>query len=133
MKKLVSISILMVIIGLLFAACAPAAGRSTVQYQAMSQDIINAVAEIGITMQPNSSFNFFSINGISDRFITLQADSTGAVSFFFGNASVVLNFSALQNGDIVTLAASGQGNGTVVNDSIDRIIQQLDARFSRVR
>jgi hypothetical protein len=117
---------------LLLVACAPAAGRATVEYQAQAQDVISAVAEIGITLQPGSAFNFFSINSIGERFITLQATTTGGFSFFFGGTSVTLNFSAIQNGEYVTLAAGGTG-GSASNDAIDQIIAQLDLRFTRVR
>jgi hypothetical protein len=117
---------------LLVVACAPAVGRATVQYQAQPQDLISAIAEIGITLQPGTAFNFFSINSIGERFITLQATTTGGFSFFFGGSSITLNFSAIQSGEIVSLAASGTG-GSASNDAIDQIVAQLDLRFTRVR
>jgi len=119
---------------LLLSACAPAAGRSTVQYQAVAEDIISAIAEIGISIQPGASYNFFSINAIGERFITLQANTTSGFSFFFGGGAIVLNFSAVQNGDIVTLAAGNQGTSSgAANDAITQIIDQLNIRFTRVR
>lgn len=116
---------------LLLAACAPAAGRATVQFNGKAEDIIGAVAEIGITLQPGSAYNFYSINTIGERFITLQATTTGGISFFLGGSSITLNFSAIQNGDVVTLAASGEGSAA--NDSIAQIIEQLSIRFDRAR
>ena len=131
-KKPVVLLALTLGIAIAISACAPAAGRATLQYEAQAEDIIGAIAEIGITIQPSSAYNFFSINTIGDRFITLQATTTGGVSFFFGGGSVTLNFSAIQNGETLTLAASGQG-GSLVNDAIDMITGQLDIRFTRVR
>lgn len=121
----------LVALALLVAACAPAAGRATIQFEGKAEDIIGAVAEIGITLQPGSAYNYFSINSIGDRFITLQATTTGGVSFFFGGSSVTLNFSAIQNGDLVTLAASGSGGGS--DDAINAIVEQLTVRFTRIR
>jgi hypothetical protein len=133
MKRIVSLTVISVALVLLFTACAPAAGRAIIQYQASAEDIIGAVAEIGVTLQPDPGYNFFSINAIGERFITLQANTTTGISILFGGSNLVLNFSAVQNGDIVSLAASGQGNGGLVNDSIDKITQQLDVRFTRVK
>lgn len=116
---------------LLLAACAPAAGRATVQFNGQAEDVIGAIAEIGITLQPSSAYNFYSINTIGERFITLQATTTGGVSFFLGGSSITLNFSAIQNGDVVTLAASGQGS--VADESISQIVEQLSIRFDRAR
>lgn len=121
----------LVALALLLAACAPAAGRATVQFEGQAEDIIGAIAEIGITLQPGSAYNFYSINSIGERFITLQATTTGGVSFFLGGSTTTLNFSAIQNGDNVTLAASGTGAGS--DDSIEQITEQLTVRFPRVR
>ena len=121
----------LVALALLLAACAPAAGRATVQFEGQAEDIIGAIAEIGITLQPGSAYNFYSINSIGERFITLQATTTGGVSFFLGGSTTTLNFSAIQNGDVVTLAASGSGAGS--DDSIEQITEQLTVRFPRVR
>lgn len=118
-------------LSLLVAACAPAAGRATVQFEAKAEDMVGAIAEIGITLQPGSAYNYYSINTIGERFITLQATTTGGVSFFLGGSAVTLNFSAIQNGDLVTLAASG--TGSAANDSINQIVEQLSIRFDRVR
>lgn len=131
-KKMVRLaSIGLVTIALLVAACAPAAGRATVQFEGNAEDIIGAIAEIGISLQPGSAYNYYSINSIGDRFITLQASTTGGVSFFLGGSSVTLNFSAIQNGANVTLAASG--TGAAADDSINQIVEQLTIRFSRIR
>lgn len=128
MKSLVA-SLLVVV--LIVAACAPVAGRPVLRYHATAEEIISTIAEIGVTMQPSAAYNFYSITGISDRFITLQATTTLGVALLLGGHSVTLTFSASQSGDVVSLAASAQGDPTLGNESIDNIIQQLDARFDR--
>jgi len=132
MKKFNLYLLLLVSSTLLFSACAPAAGRASVQYQAPSQEVIGAIAEIAVNMVPLSGYNYFSINSINDRFVTLQSDRTGGASFLFGAKSLTLSFTALQNGDVTTLAANGDGSSDLVKATIKKITSELDARFTRV-
>lgn len=116
---------------LVLAACAPAAGRPVLAYHAQAEDVISEIAAIGVEMQPGSAYDFYSITAIGDRFVTLQANTTAGFSLFFGGSRTALTFSATQSGDVTRLAVSSQGNRQAGNDSIDEIIQQLDARFDR--
>ena len=133
MKKYILSLILIVSLAILFSSCAPAAGRAPAKYQASSGDIINAIAEIAITMQPSSSYNFFSINTINDRFVTIQANTTTGISILTGGGHITINWTALESNGTVTLAANGRGSSGTVNDVIDRILTQLDGRFTRIR
>lgn len=112
------------------ASCAPAAGRPIVSYRAQAEDLIQTIAEVGVQLQPSSSYNFYSIDQISDRFISLRATTVGGVTFFFGQGVSKIVFSASQNGKTVNLAASA--NGSLGDKAIDGILLQLDARFQRI-
>lgn len=122
-----------VVLGLtavLVTACAPAAGRPAVQYRAQAPDVLSAIAEIAVTMQPGSSYDYYSVERISDRSIRLRADTVPGISFFFGQRATVIAFSASQNGEVVTLAATT--NNDLGRKSIDQILERLDGRYQRV-
>lgn len=116
-------------LSLLIAACAPAAGRSVIRYNAPAEEIVATIAGIAPNLRPSSSYNYYSIVAISERSITLQADTTGGVSFFFGGGTVRVTFTAAEVGGVTNLAVSTEGGG---DDTISAIIQQLDAEFTRV-
>ena len=103
------ISLLVVV--LLVAACAPSAGRSVIRYQAPPEEVISTIASIAPNMRPGSAYNFYSINSIGERFITLQANTTGGVNFFFGGGSVTITFTASELDGITNLAVSTKGGG----------------------
>lgn len=120
-------------------ACAPAAGRPVIVYQAATPDVISAISQFGPQIQPNRAFNFLSIETIGDRFITLTAAQTtgfqvlGALG---GNASsmtvrVTVTVAPVGGGvSQVAVSALPAGNG-VANNTADKVIAELDQRFRR--
>jgi len=102
-----------------------------VQYEANAPDLISTIAEIAVQLQPSSSYNYYSVNQISDRYIQLKASTVGGITFFFGGDTSVITFTASQNGDVVNLAASS--NGDLGNKTIDKILLQLDTKYQRLR
>lgn len=130
MKVRITILATVAALAAVLAACAPAAGRPAVQYRAQAPDILAAIADIAVTMQPSSSYDYYSVERISDRGLRLRSETVPGVTFFFGREITVITFSASQNGDVVTLAASS--NNRLGNDSIDGILSRLDARYQRV-
>lgn len=112
-------------------ACAPAAGRITAQYRTTAQNLINAVAEAGIGIQPSSLYDYYSIHAIGSNFVTLHANSTMVLSLVMGGNTVILSFNASQLGPVATLVASGN-RGSLGSESIELILQDLDRRFTRL-
>lgn len=130
MKARVTLLVLFgALVGVL-SACAPAAGRPAVQYRAQAPDILSAIADIGVHMQPSSSYNYYSVQQISDHAVRLRADTVTGISLLFGRHVTVVTFTASQNGDVVSLAASS--NDELGNQTIDQILAKLDARYQRV-
>ena len=111
----------------LVTACAPSAGRPVEEFIATPEDVIGEIAAFGVTLQPGEQMNFFSIDSIGDRFITLTSQSTTGFSLFFGEAQTDLTFSATQRGDVTLLASSG--NGANAEDMLDMIILHLHSVF----
>lgn len=131
MKRTAVTAVLFGVIICVLAACAPAAGRPIVQYKAQAPDLISTIAELGVQLQPSSSYNFYSVSQISDRYIQLRASTVGGITFFFGGSTSVVTFTASQNGDVVNLAASA--NGELGNKAIDKILLQLDTKYQRLK
>lgn len=123
---------LLVLLGLaaVLTACAPAAGRPAVAYRAQAPDVLSAIADIAVSLQPSSSYNYYSVQQISDRSIRLRAETVTGISLFFGRRATVILFTASQNGEVVDLAATA--NNDLGQKSIDRIFTELDARYQRV-
>jgi hypothetical protein len=127
MKANILVYVLMCLI-ILLGACAPAAGRSVIKYKATATELIDAIAEFSVTQRPSDAFNFYSVNTINEKFISLKAATTGGVSFWFGASAVVLNFTALEKDGVTSLAANAEGAGQEV---LDPFIFQLDNIFER--
>ncbi|MDF1521231.1 MAG: hypothetical protein P1P87_00245 [Trueperaceae bacterium] len=120
-------------ISLVVAACAPAAGRGIVAYEAAPDELIGEIAAFGVSLRPpGSAYNFYSITSIGDRFVTLQAETTAGFTFFVGGGRVSLTFSATVADGVTRLASSAAGDRGAGNESIDEIIRHLDAKFRRV-
>lgn len=130
MKVRITILAAVTALAALLAACAPAAGRPAVQYRAQAPDILAAIADIAVSMQPSSSYDYYSVERITDRSLRLRSETVPGVSFFFGREVTVVTFTASQSGEVVTLAASS--NNRLGNDSIDTILNRLDTRYQRV-
>lgn len=128
MPQFRSRSILLVLAALtLLTACTPSAGRPVEEFIATPQDVIGEIAAYGVTLQPGDQMNFFSIDAIGDRFVTLTSQSTAGFSLFFGQAKTDLTFSATQRGDVTLLASSGTGANA--EDMLDMVILHLHSVF----
>lgn len=112
---------------LTITACTPAAGRPVEQFIGVPQDVIAEIAAYGVSLQPENQMNFFSIESIGDRFVTLSSESTTGYSILFGSQTTKLTFSATQQGDLTLLASSGQGSNA--KDMLDKIILHLHSVF----
>ena len=134
MKRLHALPLIFVLT--LLAACAPAAGRPTIPYLAQSSEVIGTIAQVGPQLRPGGAYNFLGIETIGDNFITLVADKrpdSQILGSFTGSANTVsLTITTIQNGDVAQVATSGvPRDNSVVNRTLDTIIQELDARFER--
>lgn len=119
---------------LVIAACAPAAGRATLTYQAEPRDIVSAIVRRAPTMTPPDGYNHFSIETISDTGVTLRADPltvVGVVGFVTGVPTETAR---------VTVTTFDDGTDTVVAISVvpgrlegvyDAIVAMLDDAFGR--
>ena len=134
MKRLHALSLVLVLTVL--TACAPAAGRPTIPYLAPSSEVIGVVAQVGPQIRPGGAYNFLGIETIGDNFVTLVADKrpdSQILGSFTGSANTVrLTLTTIQNGDVTQVATSGlPRDNSVVNRTLDTIIQELDTRFER--
>lgn len=115
-------------------ACAPAAGKPAVPYLAAPQEVISAVAQFGPLMQPPSGYNFFSIETIGDRYITLRADATTGTAILsaLGGTSTPparITVTTLEQADVTNVAVSVLPAN--LGDWYDKVLQELDMRFRR--
>lgn len=62
------------------AACAPAAGTSTLTYQAEPRDVVSAIVRRAPSLAPPEGYNHFSIETISETSVTLRADPVTGLS-----------------------------------------------------
>lgn len=115
------------VIVLVAASCVPAAGRGTEEFVAAAEDVIAEIAAVGPNLQPGAQMNFYTVESIGDRFVTLVSSSTLGFSLLFGQAQTRLTFSAQQRGPVTLLAASGTGASAEVD--IDRILAYLRTVF----
>jgi len=114
-------------LAILVAACVPAAGRGTEEFVAAAEDVIAEIAILGPNLQPGGQMNFYTVESIGDRFVTLVSSSTVGFSLLFGQAQTRITFSAQQRGPVMLLAASGTGANAEVD--IDRILAYLRTVF----
>lgn len=119
-------------------ACAPAAGRPAIAYSAKPADVIAAVAQFGPQIQPSGVFNFFGIETINDRYITLVASQTTGMQFLsvIGGTNPYQGIRATvtvapSQRRVTQVAVSVTGGGSGDNQIADRIIAELDGRFDR--
>jgi len=118
----------------ILAACAPAAGRPAIPYRATSSEIIGAIAQFGPQIQPGRSYNYFSIETISNDAVTLYAEETTAnriIGAIAGTASstvrvTVTTFQA-PGSTSVAISTSPAGN----DDLYELFVRELDRRFER--
>lgn len=119
-----------VLLAVLVASCAPAAGRPTEEYVASAQDLIGEIASFAITLQPHPSMNYYSIETIGDRFITVAAESTFGMAILIGQSTTRITFTLQERGSVTVLASSGRG--TNAQNDIDKIILHLATVFERI-
>lgn len=124
------VTIAVVALALALAACAPTAGRPAVEFVANAEDVISEIAIYGVSRQPNANMNFYSVESIGERFITLYSESTVGFTILIGRMETRLSFTAQQRGDVTVLAASGRG--TNASDELDIIIIYLSSVFERL-
>jgi len=113
----------------LMASCAPAAGRPTEEYLAPPQDVLSEIAAYVITLQPSSNMDFYSIETIGDRFVTVYSESTLGFSILVGRMVTRLTFTVQERSGVTVLAASGRG--TNAEADLDRVILHLASVFER--
>lgn len=127
-RSRVAIAVVVALV-LALAACAPTAGRPAVEFVASAEDVISEIAIYGVSRQPNANMNFYSVESIGDRFVTLYSESTVGFTILIGRMETRLNFTAQQRGDVTVLAASGRGTNAA--DELDIIIMYLSSVFER--
>lgn len=126
----ISVSILLALfVALALVACTPAAGRPATFLNASVSDVISEIAAYGITLQPSENFDFYSIETIGDRFITLYAENTLGMAILLGRQASRLTFSATESEGGTLLAASGRG--TNAGERLDQILAHLTATYNR--
>jgi hypothetical protein len=111
-------------------ACVPTAGRPAVEFQAAAEDVISEIAIFAVGRQPDPNMNFYSVEAIGDRFVTVTAESTLGFTLFLGRMETRLTFTAQQRGDVTVLA--GSGRGTNAAEELDRFILHLSSVFPRL-
>lgn len=117
----------LVLLALVAAACVPAAGRGTEQFVAVAEAVIAEIVAVGPNLQPGAQMNFYTVQSLGDRSVTLVSSSTLGFSLIFGQAQTQLSFSAQQRGDVTVLASSGTGVNADVD--IERILTYLRTVF----
>jgi hypothetical protein len=132
MKKNILITVL-----LLLCACAPAAGRPTILYQASKPQIIDVIVDVSTSIQPGNGHNFFKVTGITESSITLVATQTGgavAANFFFGvrQTDITMIWTVVERANGATaVAVSTQGLAS--SDKLEnQFFARLDGKFSRL-
>ena len=129
MNRIVASTLLALLLASVIVACTPAAGRPATFHNAAVSDVIAEIAAYGITIEPSSGFDFYSIETIGDRFTTLYAENTLGNAILFGNQSSRLTFSATESDGGTLLAASGRGANA--EDRLDQILAHLTATLNR--
>ncbi|MBX3144618.1 MAG: hypothetical protein KF813_12735 [Trueperaceae bacterium] len=134
MKSLRGTSLVALALLLLVAACAPAAGRQGLYYQADTREIIALIARFGPQIEPPSGYNYFSVESISETTIQLRADPLigfSVVGFVTGIATdpARISVTSFQQADHA-LVAIGVSPGTLP-DVYDALVAILDSRFRR--
>ena len=124
----------LLLVAVLTAACAPAAGRPAVAYLANQQEIIGAVAQFGPLMTPPEGYNFFSIETIGEAFITLRADVTTGVAIIQAITGAPreparVTITTFEQPGVTRVAVSVIPGG--LTELYDAILGRLDARFQR--
>jgi hypothetical protein len=125
---------------LVLAACAPAAGRPAIAYRAAAPDIITAISQFGMQIQPGGAYNFLSVETIGDRFITLTAAETTGSQFLDALATsdpstttirVTVTVASAKGGVSQVAVSSLPSGNSIANSTADRVIAELDQRFER--
>ncbi len=136
MKKLWVLCTLL--LALVIAACAPAAGRPAIPYAATQSEIIGEVAAFGPLIQPGGSYNYFNIEAIGGSYVTLVADQITGAQFLNAlggeavNQPVRVIVTVVQNGGVARVAVAEQPRGDrIAKRAADTIVQNLDQRFRR--
>ncbi len=134
MKRLRSQWIAVVALLLLVAACAPAAGRQGLYYQADTREIIALIARFGPQIEPPSGYNYFSVESVSETTISLRADPLvgfTVVGLVTGIATepARISVTSFQQSDHA-LVAIGISPSTLP-DVYDALVAILDSRFRR--
>jgi hypothetical protein len=120
---------------LLFAACAPAQGVPPTTYVAVSSDILASVSQACPQLKPVFGFNYLSVTSVTPTSVTCTAEQTTAMQIVSALGSgrkeyVSITFTALQNGNITSVAGSGLSEGRKL---VEQMFQILDGKFQRVK
>jgi len=124
----------LLLIAVLVAACAPAAGRTSIAYQATQEDVVAVIAQFGPQIEPPAGYNFFSIETISQNSVTLYADLVAAnavVRVLTGmpGQPAKASITTFERQGATTVAVSVSPSG--LTEVYDSIIMLLDSRFRR--
>lgn len=115
---------------LAITACTPTAGVPPVRYIGESTNIITTIAQTCTQLQPGKGYNFYTVDAITTNGVTCVANPLLGYRLLVGNAPVRLVFTALQNGQITSVAGSAN-TGIEYRNNIDAVFQQLDKTFQR--
>lgn len=119
---------------LLVAACAPAAGRQGLYYQADTREIIAMIARFGPQIEPPTGYNYFSVEAVSETTITLRADPLVGLSVVgfvtgLGAEPARISVTSFQQTDHALVAIGI--SPTSLPDVYDALVALLDSRFRR--
>lgn len=127
--SLVLLGLIMVVV----TACAPAAGRQAIPYLADQEDIIGTVIQLGSTLRPGDSHNYFSIESVGPGHVVLFSEPTGGTVFLgalFGvyAPSIRLSVTAFQQDNVSFVAVSVPSGSERL---YELVINALDTKFRR--
>ena len=121
-------------LALVLSACAPTLERSTASYQAEAEAVILAIAQIAPQLKYADIFQAYAVDELSERAITISADTTQAASAMGVVGRSEITFTLLESGGVSTVATRVRGNAGAEMDNwtLSTIFSNLDRRFLRL-
>lgn len=112
------------------AACTPSQGIPPVKYVAESSNVIATIAQTCTQLQPSKYYNFYTVDAITSNGVTCVAKPVLGFQLLVSSAPIRLVFTALQNGQVTSVAGS-VSTGLEYRKAIDDVFAVLDKTFQR--
>jgi hypothetical protein len=122
------------LLGLFLAACAPAAGRPVLIYNASKQALIDSILETAAKTQPTFRYDFWSVAGISENSVSLRSNIIPIYSAFPNTVqapTMVWTFVARDGG--IGVAVNATGSDAQPSQLEQPFFSVLDAQFRKVK